>query len=172
MRIQAVKIKHELAGENQGNDLLVNAAIKNFRVIVSSVKKHSSQVEAHCDVSSSQLWLLWELQQTPGLKVTELASRLSIHQSTASNLIEKLVKKQLVNKQRDDVDQRIVRLYLTHAGVEVVLKAPSSPRGILRDALEHLSTSELTLLQQSLETLMAQIKLKDEEDALTSLADI
>lgn len=172
MSIQEINAKYALDGEVDCDDLLVNAVIKNFRVIVSSIKKHSTQVEALCDVSSSQLWLLWELQETPGLKVTELAYRLSIHQSTASNLIEKLVKRLLVIKRRDDADQRIVRLYLTQAGVDTVLKAPSAPRGVLRDALEHLSVSEIMLLQKSLETLLAKIMLKDERDALSSLADI
>ncbi|MDZ4142167.1 MAG: MarR family transcriptional regulator [Methylotenera sp.] len=172
MDIQVQKIKQALSDDEQNYDLLVNSSLKNFRVIISSIKKHSSQVEAFCNVSSSQLWVLWELHQSPGLKVSELASKLSIHQSTASNLIEKLVKRALINKQRDDFDQRVVRLYLTPAGTEVVLKAPNSPRGILRDALDHLPAENLSLLQKSLETLMAQIKLKDEKDALTPLADI
>lgn len=172
MSIQTDRPKQDVAAAEQSDNLLVNATIKDFRVIISSIKKHSSQVEALCNVSSSQLWLLWELHQSPGLKVTELANRLSIHQSTASNLIEKLVNKQLVIKRRSDFDQRVVRLYLSEAGTEVVFKAPSSPRGALRDALEHMSASELILLQQSLGALIAQIKLKDEESALTPLSDI
>lgn len=170
------KVAQIALAENQGvenqSEALANTALKHFRVIFSSIKKHSNQIEVLCEVSSSQLWLLWELYKMPGLKVTELAFKLSIHQSTASNLIEKLVRRQLIVKRRDASDQRVVRLYLTQSAEEVVLKAPSSPRGVLRDALDHMPTSELLLLQCSLDALVAQIRLKDEADAFTPLADI
>src|SRR5690606_32319501 len=140
------------------------------RIIISSVKKHLGRIENLCEVSSSQLWVLWELYKSPGLKVTELALKLSIHQSTASNLIEKLVKKALIVKKRGHQDQRVVRLYLTSAGIETILKAPGSPRGVLRDALDQLSIQDLLQLQHSLESLIEQIKQKDEADAMEPLA--
>ncbi|CAG0960868.1 putative HTH-type transcriptional regulator YusO [Methylophilaceae bacterium] len=161
-----------LTHDEAHHDELASSTLKNFRIIFNSVRKHLSQIEALCGVSSSQLWVLWELHKSPGLRVTELAGKLSIHQSTASNLIEKLVKKSLISKKREDQDQRVVRLYLTQAGMEVILKAPGSPRGVLRDALDHLSIQDLLSLQQSLECLIGKIRLKDEADALMPLTDI
>lgn len=151
------------------HEALASSALKDFRIIFSSVKKHSSQIEEQCDISSSQLWVLWELQKTPGLKVSELADKLAIHQSTASNLIEKIQKKAFICKKREDQDQRVVRLYLTDAGSEIVMKAPDSPRGVLREAIDRLTTQDLQLLQKSLERLISQIKLKDEADAMHPL---
>lgn len=75
------------------HEAMATATLKNFRIIFNSVKKHVSEIEARCGISSSQIWVLWELHQSPGLRVTELASKLSVHQSTASNLIEKMAKK-------------------------------------------------------------------------------
>lgn len=158
--------------DEASHELLASSTLKNFRIIFNSVKKHSSQIEEQCGISSSQLWLLWELYKTPGLKVTELAYKLAIHQSTASNLIEKAVKKALISKKREDQDQRVVRLYLTQAGMEVVMKAPGSPRGVLREAIDRLPTQDLMLLQQSLENLIGQIKLKDEADAMKPLSSL
>jgi DNA-binding MarR family transcriptional regulator len=65
-----------------------------------------------------------------------------------------------------------VRLYLTEEGTSLVLKAPASPRGILRDALDALDLEEMQQLQQSLQTLIGKIKLKNEADAMKPLADI
>lgn len=149
---------------------LASATLKNFRIIFNSVKKHFKQVETQCGVSSSQLWLLWELHKTPGLKVSELAGKLAIHQSTASNLIEKAVRKALISKKREDQDQRVVRLYLTAAGRETMLKAPESPRGVLTEAIEQLSAAELLQLQASLQSLISRMKIKDEADALKPLS--
>lgn len=151
---------------------LVAASLKNFRVIFSSVKKHFTQIESLYGVSSSQLWVIWEIHKAPGIKVSELASKLAIHQSTTSNLIEKLVKKSWVVKERAEVDQRVVRLFLTASGLDIIKQAPSSPRGVLIDALEKLSSPELSELHQSLEILISKIKFKDETDALKSLMDL
>lgn len=157
---------------NEAHQELITSTLKNFRIIFSSVKKHLSRIEAECGISSAQLWVLWELHKVPGLKVTELASRLSIHQSTASNLVEKLVRKSLISKKREDADQRIVRLSLTPSGMEMIMKAPESPWGILRDALDALSVEELMKLQESLQGLVVHIRQKDEADALTPLAEL
>lgn len=154
------------------HDRLATDTLKKFRVIFSSIKTHLGEIEAQCGISSSQLWVLWELHKTPGLKVTELAAKLSIHQSTASNLIEKLSRRALISKKREDTDQRVVRLYLTEAGITLVMQAPPSPRGILRDALDDLDIEEMQQLQQSLQTLISRIKLKNEADAMKPLADI
>jgi DNA-binding MarR family transcriptional regulator len=154
------------------HDRLATDTLKKFRIIFSSVKTHLGEIEAQCGISSSQLWVLWELHKTPGLKVTELAAKLSIHQSTASNLIEKLSRRALIAKKREDIDQRVVRLYLTEAGISLVMQAPPSPRGILRDALDDLDIEEMQQLQQSLQTLISRSKLENEADAMRPLADI
>lgn len=151
---------------------LATAALKNFRVIIRSVKKHQRRIEHDCAISGAQLWALWELHRAPGLKVSALADRLAIHQSTASNLIEKLARKALVERRREDQDQRVVRLYLTPAGRQVIRRAPGSPRGVLKDALDELPLEVLTRLQQTLALLTDQIRLKDEGDGMEPLTDL
>lgn len=150
---------------------LATASLQYFRVIFSSVNKHASHTNATCGVSSSQLWVLYELNRTPDLKVTELAESLSIHQSTASNLVEKLVKKMLIVKTREISDQRVVRLSLTAQGLAVINRAPPSPRGVLRDALDRLDIETLTTLTASLERLSQQINEKDLDAGLIPLSD-
>jgi DNA-binding MarR family transcriptional regulator len=151
---------------------LASQALQQFRVIFSAVKKHLSDTEAICGISSSQLWVLYELNKAPGIKVTELAANLAIHQSTASNLVEKLVKKELIEKRREDIDQRVVRLSLTAKGEGVVLNAPASPRGILRDALDDLNLQTLMQLNENLAALVAEINSKDDSQGLIPLADL
>lgn len=151
---------------------LANASLQHFRVIFSSVKKHLSDTESACGISSSQLWVLYELHKAPDLKVSELATNLAIHQSTASNLIEKLVKKMLIVKKRETTDQRVVRLSLTEQGLAIIKNAPPSPRGVLRDALDRLDVDMLETLTQSLALLSSQINSKDVNAGLIPLTDL
>ena len=151
---------------------LATNSLQHFRVIFSSVKKHLADTELSCGISNSQLWVLYELNRAPDLKVSELAANLAIHQSTASNLIEKLVKKMLIVKKRETTDQRVVRLSLTEQGLGLIQNAPPSPRGVLRDSLDRLDMDTLTALASSLEQLTLQINSKDLGAGLIPLSDL
>ena len=146
--------------------------LKNFRVIFSSVKRHFRWVETQCGVSGAQLWAMARLQENPGAKVSDLAQGLAIHQSTASNLVDKLERKGLVQKKRETTDQRVVRLYLSEKGAEAVSRAPRPFEGVLPNALENLPDELLNTLNTCLAEVIAQMALKDEDAALTPLSDI
>lgn len=161
-----------LMNQTQLQARLANTSLQHFRVIFSSVKKHLSDTESACGISSSQLWVLYELHKAPDLKVSEIANNLAIHQSTASNLIEKLVKKHLIVKKRETTDQRVVRLSLTEQGLDIIKNAPPSPRGVLRDALDRLDMDTLSALTQNLSQLSLHINGKDAEAGLVPLADM
>src|SRR5687768_16939394 len=60
------------------------AVLKSFRVIYGSVRQHFRQVQQVCGVSGSQLWILSEVLHAEGIGISDLASKLSIHQSTCS----------------------------------------------------------------------------------------
>lgn len=147
-------------------------ALKKFRVVYSSVKKHFQHIEAQCGVSGAQLWAIVEISRTPGLSVCELAQALSIHQSTASNLLAGIEKKGFLLKERTGADQRVVRLYLTKKGKDVVGRAPEPSIGVLPDALQHLPNEVLDSLNANMDVLISLMHLKDEAAAAKPLSDI
>ena len=99
-------------------------ALKKFRVIYGCVRHHFREVEKKCGVSGSQLWILQEVAGTPGIGVSDLADRLSIHQSTCSQLVEKLVLRGLLFKERSKEDQRRVGLTLAPSAGKLIAGAP------------------------------------------------
>ena len=140
--------------------------LKRFRLIFKEVQQHSQWVETTCGVSSAQLWAMWELSQCPGLRVTSLAKAMSIHQSTASNLVEKLARKGLLRRERLGRDQRVVSLFLTEAGSETLRLAPPPARGILQHALFNLPEDSLRALGDNLDLLVEAMGITDEEAAM------
>ena len=113
--------------------------------------------------------MLYEVNNTPGIKVSELASLLSIHRSTCSNMLDKLEEKQLLYRNRSKSDQRAVRLYITDMGKSVLLKAPSPPEGKLSSTLNKLSAEQLDDLERSLGLLVDTLQYDDEKAALTPI---
>jgi len=139
--------------------------LKQFRLIFKAVQQHSQLVETHCGVTSAQLWALWELSKNPGLKVTELAKAMSIHHSTASNMLDKLNKKGLIMRERVSQDQRVVTLSLTPDGVELINQVQSPPQGILQHAIFDLPENVLKSLAKNLDVLVKEMKIKDDDEA-------
>ncbi|HQT00271.1 MAG: MarR family transcriptional regulator [Hydrogenophilales bacterium 16-64-46] len=147
-------------------------ALRQFRVIFGAVRQHFHEVEKACGVSSAQIWALSALRDTPGMKVSELAQALSIHASTASNMLDKIEKAGLIRRERNSADQRVVRLYLTEAGLQIVNDAPRPLTGILTHALSNLPESTLARLNDDLRQLIAQMDTADVRDAQKPLTDI
>src|SRR6185295_13857259 len=80
-------------------------ALMKFRLIVNLTKRHFRWVEEQCGINGAQLWVLWEVSQNPALRVNELAAAMAMHQSTVSNLIDRLSKAQLIERARAAGDQ-------------------------------------------------------------------
>ncbi len=142
-----------------------------FRVVFRSVQKHSGWIEKQCPVSSAQLWVMWELLVSPGLRVSDLSRTMAIHQSTTSNLLDKLEKKALLRRERGGSDHRVVRLYLTPAGLDIVKHAPRPAQGVLMEALDSLPEEILDGLSKHLKTLVEALDLKNENSMPPPAAD-
>jgi DNA-binding MarR family transcriptional regulator len=132
--------------------------LKQFRAVFSAVKQHFQQVETICQVSGAQLWALAVVARQPGLRVSDLARAMVVHQSTASNLIDRLVDLKLIEKNRSRHDQRVVHLTPTPEGVELIEKAPQPLEGALPGALGKLSPEELNQLHTLLKHLLLILK--------------
>jgi DNA-binding MarR family transcriptional regulator len=138
------------------------SVLQRFRVLIRTAQRHSQWIERQSGITGAQLWALQELSEKPGLRVGELANLMALHQSTASNMIDKLESTGLVRKERTSADQRVVRLYLTDGGKELLTLAPSPARGVLPEALRQLPVEDLSRLQEDLDVLLRQIKEMDE----------
>jgi len=146
--------------------------LKKFRQVFRAAKLHFNNVEKRAGVTGAQLWALCELDEQPGVRVTDLAAAMALHQSTVSNLIDKLLRKRLIRRERGDIDERVVRLYLTAAGERIVRSAPQPGRGVLPDALEHLPPTTLRGLDQQLGNLLRKMRIKAADGAMLQLQEM
>lgn len=144
-------------------------SLKSLRIVIRAAQGHSSWIEKRCGINGAQLWILKELEETPGLRIGEVAEKLAIHQTTTSNLVNGLLKKSYVEKHRLEADQRVVKLMLSKKGAAVLKKAPEAARGLLPEALNKLDRASLTKLEKGLAALVQIIDDVDEEFGLEPL---
>jgi DNA-binding MarR family transcriptional regulator len=134
------------------------ATLQEFRRIIGSARRHDADVRRIAGISGSQLWALSEIARGEGMRVNDLSKRMALHQTTASNLINALVERNLIRRGRDDEDQRVVRLHVTTEGKKLLLRAPGPYAGLLVDALRHLKAPELRHLNEALRTLTTVLR--------------
>lgn len=157
---------------NRNKKLLSVRVLKKFRIIYGTVRQHFREIERTCGVTGSQLWVMQEVANTPGVGISELAERLSIHQSTCSQLVEKLTARKLVSKERSKEDQRRVGLRLTPEAAGLIKNAPGPAEGVLPEALSVLSAETMRALDASLEKVIRQLQIHDDRLAGKPLSDL
>jgi DNA-binding MarR family transcriptional regulator len=148
-----------------------NAVLRQFRELFRVSQQHFQRIEADCGVSGSQLWALSEMARTPGIRISDLAKAMSIHVSTASNLLDKLEEQSLIARRRENGDQRVVRVYLTVTGKRTLSKAPKPAEGVIPDALGRMPDAALLRLQKDLGALLDLASVRNRKAALKPLAD-
>lgn len=157
---------------NRNKKQLSLQVLKKFRIIYGSVRQHFREIEKTCGVTGSQLWIMQEVANNPGIGVSDLADRLSIHQSTCSQLVEKLVARKLIIKERGKEDQRRVGLCLTERAVKLVKGAPGPAEGILPEALWTLSAETIRTLDSSLSKVIKQLQIRNDNLAEKPMSDL
>ncbi len=146
--------------------------LKQFRLLLSSIKRHYQWVERESGVSGAQLWAMAEIAKAPGIKVSDLARQLAVHLSTVSNMLRRLESLALVKRLRIGEDHRVVLLQLTAKGRKILRLAPRPLVGVLQQALTELPRHRLDSLHADLGEVIRLMKFKDVKARSTPLSDI
>jgi DNA-binding MarR family transcriptional regulator len=131
--------------------------LRQFRQVFNAVKTHFQQVERESGLGGAQIWALSVVAQSPGIGVGELARRMDIHQSTASNLVKALAGAGHVAAEKKGSDRRAVQLRVLPSGQRLLRKAPGPFAGVLPEALARLDQATLRRLERDLGRLIAEL---------------
>jgi DNA-binding MarR family transcriptional regulator len=157
------------SGVSKSNAVI--SVLQKFRELFRASQQHFQRIESNCGVSGAQLWAMSELATRPGQKISELAMAMSVHLSTASNLLGKLEEKGLVRRERSTEDQRVVRVYLTRQGARILKAAPKPVEGVIPDALGRMTANALGRLDRDLEEVLRHAAVRDKRAAMKHLGE-
>ena len=145
--------------------LVVLRALQEFRLIFGSARRYDTNVRRFSGLPGSLLWALSEISRAGSLSVSGLAACMALHQTTASNLVNGLLERELIHRLRDAHDRRAVRLSVSAKGRQALRRAPHPHAGLLVDALERLHPRRLARLCRGLEGLVAEMQRADSKAA-------
>ena len=134
----------------------IEVMFKNSRMLREEMR-YSSNI-AH--LSMLQIHTLSFLKQKKNAQMSEIAENFHIELPSATSLLNKLVALQLVERQADEKDRRMVRIALTKAGHDILKKAMEEKLTHIEHMLSYLTESEQHELLRLLEKLNERIEQK------------
>jgi DNA-binding MarR family transcriptional regulator len=114
------------------------------------------------DLTSSQIKVLVGFFERDSYTMTELSKTHSVSVSTMTSMVDRLLQSGLIERQRDEVDRRVVRVSLSREGKKMVKYLMQVRRGELEKFLHELTPEEVELFVTSIETVAQYLTMAKE----------
>lgn len=150
----------------------IRGILKLFRVIVSAVRQHAELIQSNVGISAAQYWILSELARTPGARALDIAKFMAMHVAVLRDALSDLERQHLVVATLVGDNPKSSRWAITHQGRQRLAMSDLPARGSVVAALDTLDDSAIKALADSLQPLVAALRLKDEAAALVPLSDM
>lgn len=148
-----------LAGEDVGmRDEQISELIELMRRTMREFKQRVHQELREYDLTVPQMWVLRTLHHEGTHSLAELSRRVGMSTSTASGIVDRLVRMGLVDRVRDEQDRRVVWVSLSAQGQALVAKVPALHMDYFRTLLEKMPSEEAEGLIRHLKTLLTIIE--------------
>ena len=146
--------------------------LKMFRMTLDAVRRHSEWVESRHDISSVDLWALWELAQTPGLRAVDLAKAMAMPRPNTELLLDGLLKRGLVRMDSDPKSNASGVYFVTFDGQRIADASPQFGQGVLKAAMNNLPDDALLNLAQAMSDLVQNLPFLEQSAALQPMAEL
>jgi len=115
------------------------------------------------DLTPTQFYALHWSNSTDGKTLGEVSERMLCTPSNVTRVVDLLVRRGLLNRERDSEDRRVVRVYRTPAGQRLYEEVSRTYIDSIRERIGALSESEHATLQELLEPLKSSLKSRSAE---------
>jgi DNA-binding MarR family transcriptional regulator len=113
------------------------------------------QVWDHLGIAQPQLRILFRVRTNPGIDLRGLAAELGISPSAASQQVDKLVERRLLDRRPDLRDRRRLQLELTELGTAATRAISGAAIDYVVSLLSELDDDELLSLKRALQTVIS-----------------
>jgi DNA-binding MarR family transcriptional regulator len=144
----------------------IRSVLDSIRRIVRALRVASRAAEKSVGISGAQVFVLQQLDAERALSVNELAERTFTHQSSVSEVVQRLVEKGLIERKQAPDDRRRVELTLTASGKSSLKKGPDATQRKMIEALEQMNAAERVQLATLLGKFVEEAGLAQEKPGL------
>lgn len=145
--------------QGTGNSQLIEKMFIFSRLM----KEYMQYTTGFMHLTLLQIQALLYLHNHPHVQMRDIATHFSIEMPTATNLITKLVKEDLVARRADEEDRRLVRIVLTKKGQKLFEDAMRERNQKITLLLSVLTKSEQDDLLTIISHLIATMEVRNEK---------
>jgi len=130
--------------------VVIEELLRNVSTIL---KKRGRDILSNFEITPPQLDALLVLREYGELTMGELCQKMFLACSTATDLIDRMERNQLIERVRDTSDRRVIRLKVLSKGATVIEEVLEARRSYLGNILNELDVADKERLIQALEQL-------------------
>ncbi len=135
--------------------------LKSLRRIIRALDLYSRKLKDRYGLTVPQLVCLSAIAKDGPMSSIELSQQVQLSPSTVVGILDRLQKMELIKRERNATDRRLVMLSLTERGTKVVSGAPSPLQDDMTRALKNLPDSEQEVIARSLARVVDLMQAQD-----------
>lgn len=128
-----------------------------FHLLHTMKRTSMAKMKSQHGLHHGQGHLLGVLMNEDNLPQRELATRLNIRPASLTDLVEKMEREQLVSRERDKADRRIVRVVITDKGRALVQQNIKTRREVEETMFGVLSADEVATMTRVFHKMAASL---------------
>ena len=110
------------------------------------------------DVTMTQLRVLLLLLRRGAIRMSDLASSMDVSLATATGIVDRLVERDLVERENSPMDRRVVMCRLSDEGERLMARLRQSGQEGVRRILERLTLPQLRIVAQATESIVQVVR--------------
>lgn len=135
--------------------------LRNLRKIIRAVDLSSKKLAREFGLTGPQALILAEVRKAGGVPVSVLAERVSLSHATVTDILNRLAKRALVTRVRDQVDKRRQLVFITEEGLALLSSAPTSLQKRFVERYDALPNWEQSMILCALERVAHLMNAED-----------
>ncbi len=128
-----------------------------FPVLMREIFRYENNYLTRGQITPPQLWTLGRLVKAKSCQMHELAQWMNLRFSSATGLVDRMVKQKLVARRRDDEDRRVVWVDITPKGRRIFQQIWKQKREGIIKLYARLSAVERTRYMEILNKLVQSL---------------
>lgn len=133
----------------------------SLRKLMRAIDLHSRYLSKHFGLTGPQLLVLRELSEWNEMSPGELARSISLSQATVTGITDRLEKRGLLTKRKNEIDRRRMVIQVTAAGQQLLEKAPPPIQESFLKRFDTLENWEQAMILSSLQRLVQMVDAED-----------
>jgi DNA-binding MarR family transcriptional regulator len=133
----------------------------SIRQIIRAIDLHSKKLSKESGLTGPQLILMRSIQELGEVTIRQLSDHTNMSQATATTILDRLERNELVQRVRSSKDKRKVHAHLTEQGKKVLDTAPTPLQQNFIKKFQHLEEWEQSLLLSSVQRISSMMNAED-----------